>query len=145
MRKAGFSLLEVILALAILAGSIAVLGEANQMALRSAEVARDLAHAQLLCESKMSEVVVGITSTDPVNNAPFDATMTASLDPNDSGWLYSIQSQTTEKQGLMMVRVTVTRNLPIARHPVSFALVRWLPDPDATTTSSGTSTSGSSQ
>jgi prepilin-type N-terminal cleavage/methylation domain-containing protein len=144
MRKAGFSLLEVILALAILAGSIAMLGEANQMALKNAEVARDLAHAQLLCESKMSEIVTGITSTDSVSNAQFDATMTDSLNPSEAGWLYSIESQTPDKQGLLTVRVTVTRNLPAAQHPVSFTLVRWLRDPDSTTSSSGTSTTSGS-
>ena len=144
MRKAGFSLLEVILALAILAGSIAMLGEANQMALKNAEGARDLAHAQLLCESKMSEIVTGITSTDSVSNAQFDATMTDSLDPSGAGWLYSIESQSASKQGLLTVRVTVTRNLPAAQHPVSFVLVRWLRDPNSTTSSSGTSTTSSS-
>jgi type II secretion system protein I len=132
MRKAGFSLLEVILALAILAGSIAVLGESSRLALKNAEVARDLARAQLLCESKMAEVTSGLTPAQQVSNSPFDATMTGSLDPNEPGWLYSIETQTTNQTGLIAVRVTVTRNLAATKHPVSFALVRWMPDPSAT-------------
>ncbi|MFZ1935993.1 MAG: prepilin-type N-terminal cleavage/methylation domain-containing protein [Thermoguttaceae bacterium] len=145
MRKAGFSLLEVILALAILAGSIAVLGESSRLALRNAEIARDLAHAQLLCESKMAEITVGITAAETVGNTPFDTTMTASLDPSAPGWLYSIDTQTTDEEGLIAVRVTVTRNLPAAKHPVSFSLVRWIPDPNATSSSGsgGNSSSGS--
>ena len=63
MRRAGFSLLEVILAMAILAGAIAVLGEAGRLALRNAGYARDMAQAQLLCESKMAEIVTGIATT----------------------------------------------------------------------------------
>jgi type II secretion system protein I len=135
MRKAGFSLLEVILALAILAGSIAVLGESSRLALKNAVVARDLAHAQLLCESKMAEVTLGITPAEAVSNTPFDATMTASLSANEPGWLYSIDTQTSDEQGLIVVRVTVTRNLPVEKHPVTFSLVRWLPDPNATSSS----------
>ena len=68
----GFSILEVILALAILGGSIAVLGELASRGLHNAQVAADLAHAQLLCESKLAEITAGITFPDPVQNARFD-------------------------------------------------------------------------
>jgi len=145
MRKAGFSLLEVILALAILAGSIAVLGESSRLALKNAEVARDLAHAQLLCESKLAEFTTGITTVQAVGSTAFDATTTASIDPSEPAWMYSVETQTTDEEGLIAVRVTVTRNLPAAKHPVTFALVRWLPDPNYTSsTGSGTSTTSSS-
>ena len=145
MRKAGFSLLEVILALAILAGSIAVLGELSRLALKNAEVARDLAHAQLLCESKLAEITIGITAAQTVSNTAFDATTTASINPGEPAWMYSIETQTTDEEGLISVRVTVTRNLPAEKHPVTFSLVRWLPDPNATSsTGSGTSTTSSS-
>ena len=150
MKKAGFSLLEVILALSILAGSIAVLGEASRLALKNAEVARDLAHAQLLCESKLTEIVTGITPAETVGNTPFDPTTTASIDASGPSWLYSIETQETDEEGLVSVRVTVTRDLPASKHPVSFSLVRWIPDPNATTaadsgdTASGTTTGKSS-
>jgi len=49
VKNRGFSLLEVILSLAILGGAIAVLGEAARLALRNAEFTRDMARAQLLC------------------------------------------------------------------------------------------------
>ena len=151
MRKAGFSLLEVILALAILAGSIAVLGEASRLALKNAEISRDLARAQLLCESKLAEITTGIIAAEAVSNAAFDATTTASLDPNEPAWLYSIETQPTDETGLISVRVTVTRDLPAAQHPIHFSLVRWMPDPNATSqadssqnTESGGSSSGNS-
>ncbi len=144
MRKGGFSLLEVILALAVLAGSIAVLGESGRLALRNAQIARDLAHAQLLCESKMAEVTIGITPAEQVSATPFDSTMTASLDPSVPGWLFSIDTQTTDEDGLIAVCVTVTRNLPAAQHPVSFSLVRWIPDPNYTSSSESGSSNNSS-
>jgi prepilin-type N-terminal cleavage/methylation domain-containing protein len=132
MNKAGFSLLEVILALAILAGAIAVLGEASRQGLRNAQFARDMAKAQLLCESKLAEIVAGITAAEPVDKAMFDLTMTDSLDPSEPAWLYSIETDPTEEVGLISVRVTVKRDLPPEQHPVQFSLVRWMPDPNAT-------------
>jgi type II secretion system protein I len=135
MKRDGFSLLEVSLALAILAGAIAVLGEASRLSLRNAALARDLAHAQLLCESKLAEIVSGITPAEPVDRMPFDETTTDSIDPDEAPWVYTIETNETDETGLISVRVTVTRDLPEERRPVQFSLVRWLPDPNATTSS----------
>ena len=146
LRRAAFTLLEVILALAILAGSLAVLGEVSRLAMRNAAGARDLARAQLLAESKLAEIQAGITSTDSVDNSSFDSA-TESLDPGEPAWLYSIKSQSTDEEGVISVRVTVTRALPAAQHPVKYSLVRWLPDPNYTYTppsQSSSSTTASS-
>ena len=139
-KQAGFSLLEVILALALLGGAIAVLGEAGRQALRNAQVARDLSHAELLCESKLSEILAGITPASAVGNTAFDSATTASIDPGEPAWLYSIETGATDENGLIYVRVTVTRDLPANQHPVKFSLVRWMPDPNAATSSSSSST-----
>ncbi len=148
MKRAGFSLLEVVLALAIIAGSLAVLGEASRLALRNATIARDTARAQLLCESKMTEIVTGETSPDPVDAMPFDEMTTDSLDPSEPAWLYSIEQEPLDNEGLIAVRVTVGRDLPEAQHPVRFSLVRWMADPYAITSDEsdemGTSDTGSS-
>jgi Tfp pilus assembly protein PilV len=140
-------LLEVILALAILGGSIAVLGEINRLALQNARGARDLAHAQLLAESKLAEIQAGITTTDEVDNAAFDSS-SDSPDPADPGWLYSISSQSTDEDGLISVRVTVTRDAPASQHPLKFSLVRWVKDPNYTytppTSASGATSSSTS-
>jgi type II secretion system protein I len=148
-KKAGFTLLEVILALAILAGAIVVLGEAARMALRNAGIARDLAHAQLLCESKLAEIVTGITPAESTDQTPFDETTTDSIEQDEAPWVYTIETDDTDEPGLISVRVTVTRDMPPEKHPVQFSLVRWVPDPNATSSSqnsqssqSGTSTSG---
>ena len=122
MSNRGFSLLEVILALAILGGAIAVLGEAARLALKNAGLARDMARAQLLCESKLSEIVAGITPANPTERATFGT----GTDPNEPAWLYSIETASLEEEGLMSVRVTVTRDLPAEKHPVRFSLVRWI-------------------
>jgi Tfp pilus assembly protein PilV len=142
-RRAGFSLLEVILALATLAGSVVVLGEVNRLALRNAAAARDLSRAQMLCESKMAEVVSGITAATQVSKTPFDAEIEAAAE-DDSRWVFSIDTQTTDEEELIAVRVTVTKDLPPEQHPVEFSLVRWMQDPNAASQqSSSDSTSNS--
>lgn len=122
MKNRGLSLLEVILAMAILGGAIAVLGEVASLALRNAEFTRDMAHAQLLCESKLSEIVAGIASAEPVQRA----TIEKGADSGEPAWLCSIERESLEGEDLESVRVTVVRDLPPEKHPVSFSLVRWI-------------------
>ncbi len=145
MKRAGFSLLEVILALAILAGAVAVLGEAIRQAQRNAEVARELAKAQLLCESKLAEIAGGMITAQSVGRTPFDEATTLSVDSTEPAWLYWIETGDADEEGLISVRVTVARDLPPEKRPVQFSLVRWVPDPGASTSEEdGSSTSTSS-
>ena len=114
-----------ILALAILAGSIAVLGEVSRNGMNNARITRDLTVAQLLCESKMAEITAGITLPEAVFDVPFDTTD----DPAKPDWLYTIEATPTGDEGLLVVRVIVTKDLPTEKHPVKFALTRWIVDP----------------
>jgi len=133
-RPSGFSLLEVILALAILTGAIATLGEVARLALRNAQIARDSTQAQLLCESKLAEITAGITLPDPITNVPLETTLAEDttsgiLDESEIGWLYSISLDYTDELGMVAVTVTVAQDLPEEKRPARFALVRWIPDP----------------
>jgi general secretion pathway protein I len=125
--RTGFSLLEVILALAIFAGAVAVLGELARNGMESTRIVRDLTCAQLICESKLAEIAAGIVPPEPVSPAPVEDL----ADPNQLGWLYSVEVATTEIDGLLAVRVTVTQDLPEERRPVHCSLVRWMVDPNA--------------
>jgi general secretion pathway protein I len=135
VKNRGFSLLEVILALAILGGAIATLGEAARLALINAEFTRDMAHAQLLCESKLAEITAGITMAEPVQRAILEN----AAGQGEPAWLYSIKTELLDDDGLRSVRVTVTRDLPVEKHPVSFSLVRWIAESKTTSTTSPTS------
>lgn len=117
----GFTLLEVILALAILAGSIALIGEVMRNGMRNSYIARNQATAQFLCESKLSEVLAQAVELQAVSGATFE---------NEPDWTYSIDFETIE-EGLLAVYVTVA---PIDAPPGSrdeFTLVRWMRDPEA--------------
>ena len=124
MSRRAFSLLEVILALAILTGAIAVLGEIARLGLRNAQVARDKTLAQLLCESTLAEITAGITPPDPVQGAGL--VMPEDLADGPPKWLYSIERADVDEDGLVAVRVTVAQNPQVTKRPVSFALVRWI-------------------
>lgn len=125
-RTRGFSLLEVMLALAILGGAIVVLGEAGRFALENARVARDLATAQLLCETKLAELACGMERPDAVQGA-FLAEGNA---PGAPAWLYFIETATIDQQGLLAVQVTVSQDLPPEKRPIECTLVRWMIDPE---------------
>jgi len=125
----GFSLLEVVLALAILAGAIAMLGEVARSGMQNARIARDLTAAQLLCESTLAEITAGATLPEPVYGVPYETV----TDPAEPDWLYSIEVEPIDEEGLAAVRVTVTKDLPPEMHPVEFSLVRWIVDPGVET------------
>ena len=130
--RSGFTLLEIVLALAILAGALAALGEVLRLASLNAEHARDESQAQLLASSVMAELVSGARQLTNVNQAelPIDA---------QPRWEYSIAIEETPYQELLLVRVQVAQQLPLEKQPRRFELVRWFSNPDyavATSTAS---------
>lgn len=103
--------------MAILLGSIAVLGELARLGRRSGSRAVQLTEAQLLCESLLAEVLIG--------SAPAEATEPQPV-PQVTGWLYSIEREPVDVPGLVSLRVTVVQDLPPEQRPLSFSLSRWL-------------------
>ncbi len=79
--RSGFSLMEVILATAILLGSVIVLGELAGMGRRQSLRGRDLAEAQQLCEKTLNEILTGLRPLEPQEQEPllFDQPLSASV------------------------------------------------------------------
>jgi type II secretion system protein I len=123
-RRRGLSLLEVMLALAILGLSLATIGELMRLGSRSAELARDMTTAQILCETKVSEIVTGMLPA--ISTAPTPIVDAGS--GND--WLYSVETQQIGVDGLLAVRVMVQQNPELVARPATFVLVRWMIDPN---------------
>ncbi len=130
--RQAFSLLEVILALAILAGSMAALGEAVRLGLENARVARDLTDAQLFCESKMAELEAGFLATDSVTDMPIEpmaeSTLESSSESLDTEWLYSVSSQLIDDEALMLVTISVQQDPTTVAKPVTFTMTRMFLD-----------------
>lgn len=115
-----FSLLEVILALAIFGVAMAVIGQLVRLGLDAAEVSRNDTAAQLFCECKIAEIAAGVELPEPVFDAP--------LDPNGD-WLYTVEAERSEQQSLIALRVTVRPSRAEANSPRAFTLIRWIVDP----------------
>jgi hypothetical protein len=122
---------------------MAVIGELVRMGVRNAEEARELTKAQLLCESKLEEVVAGVTPLESAAAVAFE------LDPE---WTYTIETGSLDQQGLVQVRVTVQQVESDRLYPLAFTLTRWILDPSLASgetstdspTEGQTATSGSS-
>ena len=124
MKRSAFSLLEVLLALAILGTSLAAIGGFIRMGSRGAVESRELTTAQLLCEAKLAEITAGILPAEAGGPWPFDLA-------EQAGWEYYVDLQPLPQPGLMSMTVTVVQKLPVGatQRPLSFALVRWIQDP----------------
>jgi len=141
------TLLEVILALAILGGSVVVISETARFAFQTARTARDLVQAELLAESILAKVQLGIIPMEQAFEVPVGLQTTNLLDRvqdthavslgdvTDTLWLYSLDITDidivydladNEIGYLVEIAVTVRRNLPSERQPVVCRLLRWL-------------------
>ncbi len=144
-RRSGLSLLEVVLALSILAVSAALLTQITKQATDNGRMAQRLSTAQMLCESKMSEVLAGAI---PLTSSSWTQ-ITDSR--RRSAWYYKIQTSTAERPNMIGVRLSVT-DQPDATsgNPELFFIVRWMIDPSlgldtlpTSTSTTGASSSGS--
>jgi prepilin-type N-terminal cleavage/methylation domain-containing protein len=135
--RRAFTLLEVILALAILGGAVAVLGELIRGAVQSSQAAADLNRGVPIAESIMARILAGELPASTADSTPSD---------DQPDWLYSVSVDSTEQTSVLKVTVTVTPDRPTALHPKSFALARLMVDPTVLqTAASSTSQSNSSQ
>jgi type II secretion system protein I len=135
-RRTGFTLLEIVLALAILAGALAALGEVMRLADRNAEMTRSETQAQMLAESVMEQLLAGARPLSSVTSAVFDLV-------TEPRWEYSIAIEPTQRRELLLVRVAVAEQIAPELQPARFELVRWMLNPDYLPAASSSSTSDS--
>ena len=138
--KRGLSLLEVIIALAILVGSAAVLAQLMDMGQRHALRTAEMTEAQTLCQNLLNELLAGELS--------WESTETQPVDPF-SAWDYSVQIEPLEDGMLSWVSIIV-RQRPAeelvdadadAPAALEFRLTRWAyhPEPDSASDAEPTS------
>jgi general secretion pathway protein I len=122
--RSGLSLLEVMLALTILAMTVALLSQITKQATDNGLMAQRLATAQMLCDSKMAEVLAGAI---PLTTGPW----TEITDSMQRGtWYYQIQTTTTERPNMVGVRLSITDQPNAVENPELFHVVRWMIDPN---------------
>jgi len=119
--RTGLSLLEVLLAIAILGGAMIVITQLLNLGYRSAIEARMRTEAALLCDTKMAELAAGVL--------PLSGTSGEAIEENPN-WNYSVSVENASQVGLLAVTVTVAQNNVGNQTPMSLSIVRLMPDPD---------------
>ena len=156
--RRALSLLEIVLALSILAVASAYLAQSMHIAAENAMRAETQTQAEIVAESVMNQVIAGFLSTQSVswvNYSPPNPLGTVAVDDSGSQWLYMITMLSTEVQGMMCVQVAVKEILPGQTDSnYAFTINRWIIDPslgldtpptdDASASSSSTSGGGTS-
>ena len=150
--RSGFSLIEVMLATAILLGSVIVLAQLVGMGRTQAEKAKLHSEAQRICETTLHEIVLGIRPLLPVELSPLepaieimpeqrderesldvegDIVRRRSADSRGSGadakWLHSIRlALHPTVPALTILTVEVQQAEESSARPVRFELTRWV-------------------
>ena len=126
LKQSAFTLLEVILALAILAGSVAVLSEVLRLADRIANDAEAETRAQILASSLLDEMASGLVEFTEVHREPLETEGT-------DRWIYSVTlspiASDNHVEGLTSVEILVEQDLRKSFRPVKFRLLSWLYQP----------------
>lgn len=118
-NRRGLSLLEVMLAIAILGATMAAVGELIRTGTRAALRAQDMTTAQFLCENMIAEVATGLV---PLQSSQ-------GLFPQAPEWAYTIAVQQVSQAGLIGVQVIVYRAQDPDPNPFTYQLTRWVINP----------------
>ncbi len=120
IRK-GISLLEVLIATVLLAGSMIVLSQLAFIGRKHLDRAERQATAVRLCQYKLGELLAGIEPTVRVDDQPL---------AEDSAWNYSIDIQPLEQLSLVELSVEVVRNIQDGGNRNTsrnrYKLIRWV-------------------
>lgn len=98
--RCGLSLLEVIIATAILAASGVMLMSMFSTGDRHTRRADERTIAQMLCQSKLDELLSAPSELVPIE---------ADVDPQYPGWVFGIMVEPTQLEGFVKLSVKVTR------------------------------------
>jgi prepilin-type N-terminal cleavage/methylation domain-containing protein len=122
----GFSLLEILLSLAILGGSLAVLSQIVGTGGDAGRNARELEKARILCQSKLTELLVANLQPTAVNAMP----VVSPDSESDIGFVYSVEIGQPPLSGLIAMKLTVEAINPDGGPSIaSYTIHRWMIDP----------------
>ena len=121
--RSGLTLLEVMIALAILGTSLAAIGELIRIGADAADRATELTTAQFLCDTKLAEIKSGVLPADSIGPIPFEIFET------EEPWEYMVLVDSVDDQGLLLVEVTVSQLREDGRPPAMVTLTTWMIDP----------------
>jgi general secretion pathway protein I len=118
--RRGFSLLEVLISLAIFMTAFVALSQLSHNGMRSAVEARLTTKAILRCESKMAEIVAAVEPLEDLADQPFQ---------DDESWTWSMETAVGPHTDLQNVTITVSYEGANQQAGTSFAMSRLIRDP----------------
>jgi hypothetical protein len=110
----------------------------GRLAFRNARESRDTTQAELLAESILAKVQLGIIEMETAVDVPItnqteyndtieDTAVITEGDANDVKWMYSIDvNNVDESENLIEIGITVTQNPQQTNQPIRCYIVRWL-------------------
>lgn len=120
-ERRGFTLLEMILALAIFVGSVAVLSKLVLIGIENAEYSRWQAQAALIAENRFQELEAGVLTIDQSGDVV--------QDPDYPGWEWTLSAEPADLTGLYLVTIEVRNVQRNSVQDLVFRLSRlWLED-----------------
>lgn len=122
-NQRGFTLLEIVLGMAIFFGAMAVLSQILWNGSRAAVQGQLRSQGLVRCEAKLGEVIAGAVAFQSQQNQAF------SSEPEDNGWTWSVEIEPTNHPNLNAVVVTVDHAGNSALSNASVQLRRWMRDP----------------
>jgi len=151
--RSGFSLIEVMIATAILMGSAIVLSRLAGMGREQSQKARLYSDAQQLCEQTMNELLLGMrpmelvesmpliplpeptaeTPDELAESDPFGVTESPGktvMDETNPEWRHSVRMELlADRPGMWSLTVVVTEGDETLQRPIRFSLTRWIAGP----------------
>ncbi len=152
-QRTGFSLIEVMIATAILMGSAIVLARLAGMGREQSQKAKLYSDTQQLCEQTMNELLLGMRLTEPIESMPLlplpkpleevseeltaldpfaaeEKTSEAPADETNPEWRHSIRMELLPAQpGMWALTLEVMQGDQTLPRPVRFSLTRWIAGP----------------
>lgn len=123
--RQGLSLLEVILALAILGVACTFMAQSMQLATSNALAAQRQAQAEIAAESILSQVIAGLIPMQPTSTwTP------VGISASTSNWTYMLSSVTCEVENMVGIQVDVRDETEQdSTRPSDLKVIRWVIDP----------------
>lgn len=152
-HRRGFSLIEVIMATAILMGSVVMLSQLLSIGRTHADNTRQQAQAQRICENTLNEIIMGLRPMVAAESAPLlplvetmetevaefdDAEQAQVILPgrpqdrlitsgNSPLWLHSVRVKPhVQMPGIVSLTVDIVAARQTGTRPIHFSLTRWV-------------------
>lgn len=118
--RRGFSLLEVLLSLAIFLTAFVALSQLSSNGMNAAVEARLTTNAILRCESKLAELVAAVEPLEDVTDQPFQ---------DDESWTWTLQTAAGPHADLKNITVIVKHDGANKLASASYSMSRLIRDP----------------